>query len=410
VTGHREPDAARGQSGAGPAASRRVGSIDALRGGALLGILVMNIQSFAMPHMAYLNPTAFGSLEGLEGVAWSVGRLLFDFKFISLFSTLFGASLVLAQGTARPRRRLAWLVVFGLLHGYLVWYGDVLFTYGVVGLAVLPALRWTARRQVLVGVALLLVSSLISLALYAWWGALPAALRDELLAHYDAAGVAAELEAFRGGWLTQLVARAPITFSNQVTGTLAEAGWRAAGCMLLGMAAVRARVFEGAVPAWPWAPATLGAGLAVSAAGLWVQWSSGFALRPWLLAQALHELGSIGLAAGLGLSVVTLARRFAHRAATQAVARLGRVAFSAYLLQSVVGTFVFGGHGLGQFGTWSRVALLAAPFAFWALQLALAWWWTARFDVGPLEAVWRGLVRGSFSLAPRRAVTGGRRS
>ncbi|MDX2011165.1 MAG: DUF418 domain-containing protein [Myxococcaceae bacterium] len=377
---------------------RRVASIDVLRGVALVGILVMNIQSFAMPHTAYLNPTAWGSLEGSEGVAWSIGRLFFDFKFISLFSTLFGASLVLAGEASHPRRRLGWLVVFGLIHGYLVWYGDVLFTYGLVGLVALPALRWSVRRQVTLGLSLLLVSSLIALVGFVWFDALPPFLIDDVRAHYDATSAAAEAQAFQSDWLTQLSVRAPITFGNHVTGTLLESGWRAAGCMLLGMAAVRARVFEGSVPAWPWVPVTLGSGLVVSGAGLWVQWSSQFAVRDWFLAQSLHELGSIGVAAGLGLSIITLARRFDGSLVTQAIARLGRVAFTAYLMHSVVGTLVFGGHGLGLFGTWSRLALLLAPFAFWTLQLLLAWWWTSRYSTGPLEALWRGLTRGTFSL------------
>lgn len=377
---------------------KRVASIDVLRGVALVGILVMNIQSFAMPHTAYLNPTAFGSLDGLEGVAWSLGRLFFDFKFISLFSTLFGASLVLAGTASNPRRRLLWLVGFGLLHGYLVWYGDILFTYGVVGLAVLPALSWTVRRQVTVGLALLVVSSLIAAFGFAFFDTVPAFILDDVRAHYEPSSVGAEVQAFRSGWLEQFAVRAPITFGNHVSGTLLESGWRAAGCMLLGMAAVRSRVFEGAVPAWPWVRLTLGPGLVVSGVGLWLQWSSGFGLRTWFLAQALHELGSIGVAAGLGLGIITLARRFDGALATQAIARLGRVAFSAYLMHSVVGTLVFGGHGLGQFGTWSRVALLLAPFVLWVVQLALAWWWTTRFTVGPLEALWRGLSRGTFSL------------
>jgi len=378
--------------------SQRVASIDVLRGVALAGILVMNIQSFAMPHTAYLNPTAWGSLAGLEGVAWSIGRLLFDFKFISLFSTLFGASLVLAGRSSNPRRRLAWLAVFGLIHGYFIWYGDILFTYGVVGLIMLFALRWSVRRQVTVGLVLLLVSSLIAFVGFVWFDALPAFIIDDLRAHYDGASAHREAETFLGGWLSQFSVRAPITFDNHVTGTLLESGWRAAGCMLLGMAALRAGVFEGSVAAWPWVPVTLGLGLVVSGAGLWVQWSSGFAMRDWFLAQSLHELGSIGVAAGLGLSIVTLARRFDTSMFTQAIARLGRVAFTAYLMQSVVGTFVFGGHGFGEFGSWSRVALLVAPFVFWGLQLLLAWWWTSRFTTGPLEALWRGLSRGTFSL------------
>jgi uncharacterized protein len=382
--------------------AKRLVSIDVLRGVALLGILVMNIQSFAMPHAAYLNPRAWGSLEGAEGVAWAVGRLFFDFKFITLFSTLFGASLVLAGEASRPRRRLAWLIGFGLLHGYLIWYGDILFTYGVVGLAVLPALRWSLRRQVVVGLGLLLVSSLLAFAGFLFFDALPALLLDDVRAHYDASRAAAEAEAFRGGWLTQLAVRAPIAFGNHISGTLLESGWRAAGCMLLGMAAVRARVFEGAVASWPVVAAMLGTGLLLSGAGLWLQWTTEFALRPWLLAQGLHEVGAIGVAAALGQVVVRMARRFEGSLATRAVARLGRVAFSAYLMQSVAGTFVFGGHGLGRFGTWSRLALLLAPFAFWSLQLVLAWWWTSRYAVGPLEALWRGLSRGTFSLGRLR--------
>ena len=125
---------------------KRVASVDVLRGVCLLGILVMNIQSFAMPHAAYLNPTLFGSLAGADGVAWALGRLLFDFKFLSLFSMLFGASLILAGEETRPLRRLLWLVVFGLVHAYGVWYGDILFTYGVVGVVVLGARRAEGAR------------------------------------------------------------------------------------------------------------------------------------------------------------------------------------------------------------------------------------------------------------------------
>ena len=377
--------------------SGRVPSIDVLRGFSLLGILVMNIQAFAMPHAAYLNPTVYGSLVGAEGVAWSLGRLLFDFKFISLFSMLFGASLLLARDEA-PRRRLAWLIVFGLVHGYLIWLGDVLFTYGVVGLVAVGARGWPVRRLVMVGLSLVFVSSLIPLLGGLFFDHLPSMLLEGLRTHYDGAGVAAEVEAFRGSWLTQLPVRAAVSFDNQVAGTLFDTGWRAGGCMLLGMAAVRARLFEGAVQPWPWVPLAMMLGLLVSGAGLWLQWTTGFSFRSWFFAQTLHELGSLGLAAGMGLGVVWLALRFPTARWVEAVGRLGRVAFTAYLMQSVVGTLVFGGHGMGLYGHWSRVALFVAPFVFWSLQLVLAWAWTSRFRVGPLEAVWRGLSRGDFSM------------
>jgi uncharacterized protein len=377
---------------------QRVASIDVVRGFALLGILVMNIQSFALPHAAYLNPTAYGSLADVDGLAWSVGRLLFDFKFISLFSTLFGASLMLAGDAASQRRRLGWLIVFGLLHGVLIWYGDVLFTYGVVGLLVLQARGWTVRRKLTLGAALLSMSLFIALGLGIGFDDLPTFILNDLHSHYDRADVVAEVLAFRSGWLTQLPVRAGIAFDNQLTGTLFESGWRAAGCMVLGMAAVERGVFEKGVRT-RWTLLCLALGLAVSGVALALQWNSGFELRTWLFAQALHELGSIGVAAGILFALVRVANTFPSASFTQAVGRLGRVAFTAYLMQSLVGTLVFGGHGLGLFGSVSRSTLFVLPFAFWSFQLALAWWWTARFRVGPLEALWRGLWKGNFSLS-----------
>lgn len=381
----------------------RVASIDVLRGVALLGILVMNIQAFAMPHAAYMNPSAFGSLEGLDGVAWSVGRLFFDFKFISLFSTLFGASLLLAGDASHPRRRLLWLCVFGCIHGYLIWFGDVLFSYGVVGLLVLGARAWPVRRLVSAGIACLSISPVVAAIGALCFDLLPAALIADIRTHYDASTAAAELEIFRSGWLAQLPLRAAITFDSQTTGLIFETGWRAAGCMLLGMAALKAKVFEGAVPFSRWGLVALVAGLAVSGPGLWLQWSSHFDFRTWLWAQSLHELGSIGVAAAIGLGVVSVANRFPAALGVRAIGRLGRVAFTAYLMHSIVGTWVFYGDGLGQFGTWSRTSLFVAPFVFWGLQLPMAWWWTNRFRVGPLEALWRGLSRGDFSLGRRPA-------
>lgn len=390
-------------------ATRRVASIDVLRGVALLGILVMNIQVFGLPHAAYMNPSAYGSLAGLDGVAWSIGRLFFDFKFITLFSTLFGASLVLAGDASNPKRRLLWLMVFGCLHGYLIWFGDVLFTYGVTGLVLLSvgAKDWTVRRQLTVGVVLILVSPLVTALGGILHDQLPAAVVADIHLHYDASTTQAELVVFRSGWLAQLPLRAAISFDQQTTSLVLETGWRAGGCMLVGMAAVRGRVFEQASPVswWPWAPLGLVTGLIVSGAGLWLQWASNFDFRTWLYAQALHELGSLGIASGLGLSVIAWAHHRPDAVLVQAIGRLGRVAFTAYLMQSLVGTLVFYGHGLDQFGTWSRVTLLLSPFVFWALQVVMAWWWTSRFRVGPLEALWRGLARGDFSLGPLRAGT-----
>ena len=92
----------------------RMLAIDVLRGFALWGILVMNIQGFALPSAAYFNPYAYGDFSGLNQAIWIFTRLFFDVKFLSIFSTLFGASLVLAGGGREGQKRLIWLIIFGL--------------------------------------------------------------------------------------------------------------------------------------------------------------------------------------------------------------------------------------------------------------------------------------------------------
>jgi uncharacterized protein len=386
----------------------RVVSIDVLRGFALLGILVMNIQAFAMPIAAYFNPLAFGSFEGLDRVAWFVTRLFFDVKFLSIFSTLFGASLVLAGEGERAKRRLLWLVVFGLLHGYLLFVGDILFTYGTVGLVVAHARDWSVARQAKTGLVLVATASLVHASLGLAYEALPAWVHAEISNAVSTGDVANQLAVFRAGWREQLPVRASMSFSNQIGGTLLESGWQAAGCMLLGMAAVRARFFEGETRLHRFGPGAFLLGIAVTGAGIAVGLGSSFAPRGWLFAQALHLAGGLGVTFGWVVAIVALARAPWAARWTGPVARLGRVAFSAYILQSIAGAFVFGGQGLGLYGTWGRAQLFAAPFVFWLVEVILAMAWTARFRFGPLEALWRGLYRGDFALGSVTSEPSGR--
>ncbi len=132
-----------GRSSLGPVqGSERIQSLDVMRGVAVLGILVMNIQSFAMIGAAYMNPTAYGDLEGVNGWVWYLGHLFADMKFMTIFSMLFGAGVIVmtsrreaaGQSSAGVHyRRMVWLLVFGLAHAYLLWYGDILYTYALCG-------------------------------------------------------------------------------------------------------------------------------------------------------------------------------------------------------------------------------------------------------------------------------------
>jgi uncharacterized protein len=118
----------------------RILSLDVLRGFAILGILIMNIQSFAMPGAAYLNPMAYGDMTGANRWAWILSHLLADQKFMTIFSILYGAGIVLVTERAESRtgksaglhyKRTFWLLVIGLIHAHIIWYGDILVPYAL---------------------------------------------------------------------------------------------------------------------------------------------------------------------------------------------------------------------------------------------------------------------------------------
>src|SRR5687767_6329722 len=148
------------------AGSKRIGSIDVLRGVAVLGILLMNIQTFSMVESAYMNPASYGDLTGINAVIYVFGRLFADQKFMTIFSMLFGAGIVLMAEKAvsngrRPAsahyRRMIVLLAVGVAHAYLLWYGDVLTTYAICGMLVYLVRKWRPAILFWLGVLLLLV-------------------------------------------------------------------------------------------------------------------------------------------------------------------------------------------------------------------------------------------------------------
>lgn len=124
---------------------QRLSSIDTLRGFALLGILVMNIQSFAMISAAYTFPNLHMDISGVNLVIWTLSHVFADLKFMAIFSMLFGAGVILAtqRRDQAGRRtwtyhyaRTFWLLIFGMIHAYFIWYGDILVTYALCGFVV----------------------------------------------------------------------------------------------------------------------------------------------------------------------------------------------------------------------------------------------------------------------------------
>ena len=399
----------------------RIDAIDVLRGFALLGILVMNIQLFAMPDAAYLNPMAYGDLDGANYAVWLGSRLFADQKFMTIFSMLFGAGIVLMTGRAEARgtgrtvhyRRMGWLLVIGLVHAHLIWSGDILFLYGVCGMLVYSLRNGPPRRLLLLGFATLAVSSVLYL-LIGWsmpfWGAEAVAEFSNQSWQPPQAAIEAQLAAYRGSWLDQQPVRSASAIGFETLVLLVWGVWRAGGLMLIGMAlfkldvfsARRSRAFYGALVA----VAVLVA-IPVESYGVYLDFESDWAVT-WSFFQGdlFNYWPSIGTSLGYVGLVMLVCQTPALRAVTRPFAAVGQMALTNYLLHSVICTTIFYGHGLGYYGAVDRLGQLGVVAGVWAVQLIVSPLWLRRFRYGPAEWLWRSLtyrVRPPFLRAPSPA-------
>ena len=387
----------------------RIDSIDVLRGFALLGILIMNIQLFAMPEAAYYNPTAYGDLEGANLYVWLGGRLLADQKFMTIFSMLFGAGIVLMTSRAEARgetrqvhyRRMGWLALIGLAHAHLLWAGDILFLYAVCGMLVYPFRRQSPGRLLVLGTATVAVASAIFAGLQA---SLPnwseEALAEVTLGAWQPTQAIIDdtVATYRGGWLQQLPARSAMALGFETFMLVIWGGWRAGGLMLIGMALFKMDVFSARRPLRFYGAliaAALVAGIPVEAYGVALDFELGWALD-WSLLQGRQFNYWPSIAVGLGyVGLVMLAcRTAALRPLTRPFAAVGQTALTNYLLQTVICTTIFYGHGLGLYGSVDRVGQFAIVLGVWAVQLVASPLWLRRYRFGPAEWVWRSLTYG----------------
>lgn len=388
----------------------RIESLDVIRGFALLGILAVNAALFAAPWQTSQNPL-LAPLDVTEETMWSwfVMHVFFEFKCITLFSMLFGVSLYLVGGdrTDKARggvltRRLLWLLVFGLIHALLVWYGDILVTYAITGLAVMFARAWKPTTLTIVGIVLLLISIGLQGLLGAMWDVIPPDQRTPIVQQLEAIFTPSAEErarvqaAYQGGLLAGLTENFN-TWVMIITNSIFGLVIRTAGVMMMGMALFKWGFLSGKAPTWLY---VLCIGVAAGALALigyqamlnWdAQFDAVFMLTGGIMANiTLSILVSIGYAAALILLV-----KAGLRLITGPLSAVGRMAFTNYITQSLIMTTLFwGGRGFGLFGEVDRVTLWGIVVAVWVLQLIWSPLWLARLQMGPLEWLWRRLSYG----------------
>lgn len=397
----------------------RYQSIDAVRGFAVLGILLMNIVGMGMPAFAYIDPTYYGGSHGADLWTWAINNVLTDGKMRGLFTILFGASTVLIAQRAEDGkpgplethyRRMFWLFVFGMVHAYLFWWGDILVCYALAGLFIFPVRKLDPKVLIALGatvlVALLAYNAIQDAHIVALHAAAiaPGASAAAIQAWKEASVTvvlpqelkAQQIAGFGGGFVDALKSRAQMALFLQLMLNPTDYMPEAVGNMLVGMGLFRLGYF------------TLGwstrAYLALIAFGYliaapitaWLaydMWKSGF--DPVVL----HQLGDYQqatrpfIALAHGSVLLLIIRAGALTGLIDRLSAAGRMAFSNYLMTSIITTFVFCGFGFGLYGKLSRFELLYVVVGVWAFMLIWSKPWMARFHYGPFEWMWRSLVR-----------------
>ena len=453
----------------------RIDALDLLRGIAILGIFLMNTWTMSVPQEAYTNPAAYNphwvighgfppgaevypgdqtyaDLEPLTGInrATYVGIHLFaDMKFITTFSILFGAGIVLQAQRSQKKGRNPWtthylrmgvLLMFGLCHTFGFWYGDILTDYALCGLILAPARLLPPSLLMFLGIVMIAGVTAIDQARVH-----DRDLRDQPLtgwisttfdhiSNYEqkiradfsndkqyASQNDKELEVYRGGWWGQIVGhRAATSIIDHTSEFLLWAFLRCGGCILLGMALQKRRFFHAL---WPReAYATIAAlaipiGWMITYLGVlfndsirWNEdWYSFFSL--WHLGVQFNYWGSLLTAFGyisFGVLLAIWAAHPAHsllRLALIPIRAVGRMALTCYLAETLIGTTIFYGHGLGYFGYLTRAQLLPIVLGTWIVILAFATLWLKFFRQGPCEWLWHSIVYWDWQN-PRHTAAG----
>jgi len=407
---HTDPETVAPTPMGPTSAGERVETIDVLRGLALFGILAANIRGFAGPPAAYFTPAVYWSSLP-DRIAQALIDTFIQGKFITIFGVLFGAGFAAQLARAEGRgtrferlyaRRLLALVAFGLVHGLLIWFGDILFVYGWTGFLLL----FFRKRS------------------------------DKTITTWAIVGYLVPLLIFSLAFAGSLVLEEPIpgppvptaTELGEITATYASGGWSAIqrqrtldvvgqnwaffplicthvlALFLVGVLAWRKRFFTPEPAKLAGYRQMMKWGFIVGLTGNVAATAVGWIFEPPLfpptaasmVVLALEAVGVPALSLAYICSVILLFHNETWRPRLARFGAVGRTALSNYLLQSILGTLIFYGYGLGLAGRMGPALLLIPTVVIFALEVLISGWWIERFRFGPAEWLWRSLTYGKL--------------
>lgn len=377
-------------------------TLDFVRGVAILGILLLNISAFGLPKAAYLNPAWSGSASLSDAWTWALLDLLAQVKFLTLFALLFGAGLqlLLPRGKRWIQSRLTLLALLGFIHGLFFWDGDILLAYALVGLVSWRMVREAHHVKSLFNTGVVLY--LTGIAVLVLLGLISGTAANRSWAP-DAANLQYEQYWKLHGGMEAVSNRADM-LSDNLLALGAQYGWQLAGMMLMGAALMRSGWLKGQFSLRHYrrtGALLVAAGMAVNLPAIFAQWYLAWDYR-WcaFLLQAPRELSAPLQAIGYAALAWGYWPQLCRFRLVGAIACVGRMALTNYLLQTLICTTLF--YHLGLFMRFDRLQLLAFVPPIWAVNLLVSSLWLRRFRQGPVEWLWRQLtLRAAGTSLPR---------
>lgn len=396
----------------------RILELDIMRGFALFGILIVNMQFFGLPFYSVIaDMTPFN--DPLDRASRILIGVFFEGKFITLFSFLFGFGFWIFVSRARAKertagplflRRLFILALFGAAHAFLFWAGDILLFYALLGLIMMIFLNRTDKT---LKVWIVLLPLLHILFITAFVGLFKMALNipeaaEGILAGLDEARTemevmaASAMEIYRTGSFAEMmeIRRQELAFAWQgfIMGGIGV--FYLLAVFLTGMYAARKNWFASFPDKLPAlrrkAPWLLLGGLACAIPAYLLMRGADVITPDWQmpLYLTLFIVGSPSLISAYVILLLNAYHRFDSSQIWVYLRDTGRMSLTVYLMQTLVMTTLFNGYGLGLYGQVPVWAMLLISIVFFAIQMVAAHWWMNRFLMGPFEWLWRAATYG----------------
>ena len=379
--------------------AERIQEIDIIRGLALFGVLWINLvtQSHTLaPSGTFDNlPTA-----SLDAVIAPIASTLVTGKAMALFSLLFGYGFAMIMSRLEARgvnaesiflRRTSILFMIGVVHIWLVWIGDILHVYALMGFVLFATRTWTDRTLLTVGLVLALLSNVIVESIlqllyeepFSWWATYDAgaARRFELLQGSSYFAYAAEL--WRASWQEMWGTPDYIPYSVTTLGRFMLGAWIFRQGWLQHAVKYRSQFRR-------WSFVLVGGGVALALLVAGLEQVNG------AVAYSFEPVPQLVLALGYATAIVAVCENEKVQTSLRGIAAVGRTALSNYLMQSVMYIFVLYGFGLGFLNMLGATMCLAISVLTFAVQIWLSSWWLSQFRFGPAEWLWRSLTYGSI--------------